>query len=409
MVGAHRAGHVPHHDDGLLLGGLLDGDDLKAPRERRVLLDVLLVLGPGRRRDGPQGAARQGGLEQVRRVARPRGAARADERVRLVDEEDDRLGRRLHLLDHLPQAVLELALHPRARLEKPQIERAERDFFQSGGYVAARDPVRQPLDDGRLADTGLAREDGVVLPAAHQDVDHLADLVLAAHDRVELLLAGALGQVDRELRERLLLAHGGGRDRLGPLRRRARGGRLLLGRSREDLRELVGQDVRVDLQELARHGREDVPEVRRLDHPDDCVPDAHARLAVLQARVEPALLDGFLDMDGEVADGGRAPRQPVERLEQVAGDPPGVELEVPRDPVQVRIGLLEHLMEPVRQLHVRIPPHLAEDGGALEGAVPELVELSEERCAADVGHGEGDSLRGVERQETACACGACGV
>ena len=207
VMGAHRAGHVAHHDDGLVLGGLVDGDDLKAPREGRVLLDVLLVLGPGRRGDGPERAARQRRLEQIRGVARAGRAPRADERVRLVDEQDDRLRRRLNLLDHLPQAVLELALHPGARLEEPEIERPERHVLQGRGDVAARDPVGEALDDRGLADAGFAREDRVVLPAAHQDVDHLADLVLAAHDRVELLLARALGQVDRELRQGLLLAH----------------------------------------------------------------------------------------------------------------------------------------------------------------------------------------------------------
>ena len=43
--------------------------DLEAPRQRRVLLEVLLVLGPGRGRDRAQLAARQRRLEQVGRVA----------------------------------------------------------------------------------------------------------------------------------------------------------------------------------------------------------------------------------------------------------------------------------------------------------------------------------------------------
>ena len=394
VMGAHRPGDVAHHDDGLLLGGLLDGDDLEAPRERRVLLDVLLVLGPGGRGDGAERAARQGGLEQVRRVARARGAARADQRVRLVDEEDDRLGRRLHLLDDLPQAVLELALHPGAGLEQPQIERPERHVLEGRRHVAARDPVGEPLDDGRLADARFAREDRVVLPPAHQDVDHLADLVLAPHDRIELLLAGPLGQVDGELRERLLLAHRGGRDRLGALRSLRGGGGLLLRRSGDDRRELVGELVGVDLQKLARDGREHVAQVRRLDHAEDRVTHAHPRLAELEARVQPALLHRLLDVDRQVTDGGRPARQAIEGLEQVAGDAPRIELEVPRDPVQVRVGLLEDLMEPVRQLHVRVASHLAEDCGAFEGAVAELVELSEERSAADVGHGRRDPLSG---------------
>ena len=82
-----------------VLGRLLDLDDLEAARESGVLLEVLLVLGPGRRRDRAQLAAREGGLEQVGGVVLPGLSAGADHRVRLVDEEDDRLRRGLHLLD----------------------------------------------------------------------------------------------------------------------------------------------------------------------------------------------------------------------------------------------------------------------------------------------------------------------
>ncbi len=62
---------------------------LEAPLERRVLLDALAVLVERRRADAAQLAARERRLEQVRRVHRALGGAGADERVELVDEEDD--------------------------------------------------------------------------------------------------------------------------------------------------------------------------------------------------------------------------------------------------------------------------------------------------------------------------------
>src|SRR3712207_8023551 len=53
--------------DGVLHGRLADEDLLEAAFERRVLLDVLLVLVQGRRADAAQLAAGEGGLEHVRR------------------------------------------------------------------------------------------------------------------------------------------------------------------------------------------------------------------------------------------------------------------------------------------------------------------------------------------------------
>ena len=83
---------APHHDKGLLLVGLLHLDHLEAARQGRILLEVLLVLGPGRCRYRPQLATGKGGLEEVGRISGSGRAAGADQRMGLVDEEDD--GRR---------------------------------------------------------------------------------------------------------------------------------------------------------------------------------------------------------------------------------------------------------------------------------------------------------------------------
>ena len=117
--------------------GLLDLDDLEAARERGVLLEVLLVFGPGRGGDRAQLAARQRRLEQVGGVALPGLAAGADHRVRLVDEQDDRLRRGLHLLDDRLQPVLELALDAGAGLQQAEVERAHGDVRSGGGTSPA--------------------------------------------------------------------------------------------------------------------------------------------------------------------------------------------------------------------------------------------------------------------------------
>jgi hypothetical protein len=61
--------------------------------KRRVFFDVLLVLGKRGGADGAQLATRQGGLEQVGRIARACSTTRAHERVGLVNEQNDRLFR----------------------------------------------------------------------------------------------------------------------------------------------------------------------------------------------------------------------------------------------------------------------------------------------------------------------------
>ena len=70
-------------------GRLADEDGLEAPLEGRVLLDVLAVLVERRRADRAQLAAGEHRLQQVRRVDGALGRAGTDDRVQLVDEEDD--------------------------------------------------------------------------------------------------------------------------------------------------------------------------------------------------------------------------------------------------------------------------------------------------------------------------------
>ena len=75
--------------DRVLHGRLADEHGLEAPLERGVLLDVLPVLVERGGADAAQLAARERRLEHVGGVHRALGGARADDRVQLVDEEDD--------------------------------------------------------------------------------------------------------------------------------------------------------------------------------------------------------------------------------------------------------------------------------------------------------------------------------
>jgi hypothetical protein len=187
--------------DGVLHRRLLDGDRREAPRERAVALD-LAVLGERRRPDHPQLTAGEHGLEHVRGVHRALGVAGAEDRVQLVEEQQDAaLGLR-DLVERLLEALLELTAVLRARNHAGEVERDDAGARQRRGHVALDDAPGQTLDDRGLADAGLADEDGVVLPAAGEDLDGLLDLLLAADHRVDAALAGLAGEVAPELVER---------------------------------------------------------------------------------------------------------------------------------------------------------------------------------------------------------------
>ena len=188
--------------------GLADEDGLEAPLERRVLLDVLAVLVERRRADRAQLAAREHRLQQVGGVDGALRRAGADDRVQLVDEEDDVAGRVLDLREDGLEPLLELAAVLRPGEERADVERPHALALQPLGHVARDDALREPLGDRRLPHAGLADEHRVVLRAPREHLHDAADLLVAADDRIELARLGERGQIAAVLLERLVRALG---------------------------------------------------------------------------------------------------------------------------------------------------------------------------------------------------------
>ena len=162
---------------------------------------MYLRYSAGRRRaDAADLAARQRRLQDVRGVERAFGRSRADQRVQLVDEDDDVrvVGQLLH--DRL-EALFELTAVLRAGDDQRDVEGEDPLVREEVRHVAVDDLLRQPFDDRRLADARLADEHGVVLGAAAEHLLDALELVLAADQRIELVLHRRLGEVAAELGE----------------------------------------------------------------------------------------------------------------------------------------------------------------------------------------------------------------
>ena len=150
-------------------------DLLEAALEGGVLLEVLAVLVERGGADGLQLATGQHRLEDRRGVDGALGGTGTHEGVQLVDEQDD-VAAGADLLEHLLQALLEVAAVAGAGHERAEVERVELLALQRLGHVVGHDLLGQALDDGRLADAGLADEHRVVLGAARQHLHHALDL-----------------------------------------------------------------------------------------------------------------------------------------------------------------------------------------------------------------------------------------
>ncbi|SKT88236.1 Protein of uncharacterised function (DUF3170) [Mycobacteroides abscessus subsp. abscessus] len=120
--------------------------------------------------------------------------------MQLVDEQDD-VTTGVDLLEHLLEAFLEITAVAAAGHQGPQVQGVQLLVLQCLGHLAVHDRLGQTLDDGGLADTGLADQHRVVLGAAAQHLHDPLDFLLTADDRIELALHGGRGQIAAELVE----------------------------------------------------------------------------------------------------------------------------------------------------------------------------------------------------------------
>ena len=188
--------------DGVLDVRFVHQDRVEAAFQCGVLFDVLAVLVERRCTDAVQFTAGQHGLQQVAGVDCALRLAGTDDGVQLVDEQQDPPLGSFDLLEHGLQSFFELAAELGTRQQCTHVEREHRAGTQSFGDVPAHDSLGQTLGDGRLADAWSADQNRVVLGAAGQRADDLADLLVTADHWIELALPRVRDQIATVLLER---------------------------------------------------------------------------------------------------------------------------------------------------------------------------------------------------------------
>ena len=173
--------------------GSADLDRLEAALQRRVLLQVLAVLVEGGGPDGLQLAAGQHGLEDGGRVDRALGCARTDQRVDLVDEQDD-VAAGTDLLEDLLQALFEVTAVRRAGHQRTQVKGVELLVLDRLGNLALDDGFcARPSTTAVLPTPGSPISTGLFLVRRDSTCMTRSISFLAADDRVELALIGHPG------------------------------------------------------------------------------------------------------------------------------------------------------------------------------------------------------------------------
>ena len=123
-----------------------------------------------RRTDALNLAARERRLQDICGIKRSLGRTGSDERMKLVDK-DNVLAALFELGHDLFQTFLELAAVFRSGNDERKVERENAFVLEKCRNVLVDDPLRQALDDRRLAHARFADQNRIVLGSPAKDLD----------------------------------------------------------------------------------------------------------------------------------------------------------------------------------------------------------------------------------------------
>ena len=196
-----EAGDAAHHYEALLFAGFFHFDNLEAAGERGILFEILFVFRPGGSGDGAEFATGEGWFENVSGVILTGRATGTDHSMSFVNEQNDGDWRAFDFFDQTLETIFKFAFDAGAGLQQCHVKGAHFDISERRRDIALHDAHGETFDDGGFADTGFTCEDGIVLAAANEDVDDLANFEVAAEDGVDFSVAGVFCEVDGELIE----------------------------------------------------------------------------------------------------------------------------------------------------------------------------------------------------------------
>ena len=113
----------------------------------------------------------------------------ADDRVQLIDKQNDLSIRILDIVKNGFQTLLELATILCTGNQCAHIECKKLLIFESLRDITLDDSLRKAFDNGRLTNTGFTDQYRVILGLTGKNSNHITDLLISSDDRIQLLLS----------------------------------------------------------------------------------------------------------------------------------------------------------------------------------------------------------------------------
>ena len=157
------------NSDRFLLRGFAHGHRAESPRKRGIALDILSVFLQRCCADDLNFAAPERRLEEIRRVDCAFRRTCADDRMQLVDKQND-ITASADLLDHVAHALFKFAAVFRPCEQACHVQRKQPLPAQQHRHVAFCHALRKPLHNRRFPNARLSDQRRVILALSAKDL-----------------------------------------------------------------------------------------------------------------------------------------------------------------------------------------------------------------------------------------------
>ena len=244
--------------------------------------------------------------------------------------------------------------------------------------VAVHNPQRESFHNRRLANTGFARQNWIVLPAPGEDIHHLPDLEIASKHRIDLSVLCVLGEVNGVLIQIRRLAASRARERRRISGVVGVGSLLLFPRPGNDAEKILSQRFRRYSLQLLAHVAHDAREFIVCQNRQDQMAGTNMRRVEIDGAHRPGFGHHF--QYGR-ADGGRAGIpgfQFVQTSREFLRKLRGIDAELVEDPRCIAILHVQQFHQDVLNLDIVVCARQAEPRRAFERAARRVVQFPDQ-------------------------------
>ena len=173
----------------------IDHNRLETTFQCRILFNIHTILIQCRSTNTMQFTSGKHWFEHIAGVHSAIGLAGTDNRMQLINKQNDLSFTLLHFFKNRFQTLLEFATVFRTRYQGTHIQRKDLLVFESFRHISANNTLCQALNSGSLTNTGFTDQDRIIFRLTWKNTHNITNFRISSDHRIQLAIFGTFYQI----------------------------------------------------------------------------------------------------------------------------------------------------------------------------------------------------------------------